>query len=53
VPGLADFAHAEGVCPAIVDGRELILIVSGDGDRAAGRCARCLLLEPNQLRIAP
>jgi hypothetical protein len=53
VPGLADFAHAEGVCPAILDGRELIVIVSDDGDRAAGRCARYLLLEPNQLRIVP
>ena len=53
VPGLAGFAHAEGVCPAILDGREVILIVSDDGNRAAGRCARYLLLEADQLRIAP
>lgn len=53
VQGLAGFAHAEGVCPAILDGREFILIVSDDGDRKAKRSAGYLLLEPNQLHIAP
>jgi hypothetical protein len=53
VPGLPGFAHAEGVCPAIIEGREVIVIVSDDGDRAAGRCAGYLLLEPDQLSIEP
>ncbi len=51
VPGLPGFAHAEGVCPAIIAGREVIVIVSDDGDRAEGRCAGYLLLEPDQLSI--
>jgi hypothetical protein len=53
VPGLAGFAHAEGVCPARIDGRDVIVLVSDDGDRAAGRCANHLLLEPGELRIDP
>jgi hypothetical protein len=51
VPGLPGFEHAEGVCPAIVDGKPRIVIVSDDGDRKAGRPARFLALEPGQLRI--
>lgn len=53
VPGLPDFGNAEGVCPAVIDGAPKIVIVSDDGDRKEGRCARFLLLEPGQLRIAP
>ena len=53
VPGLPGFAHAEGVCPAIIEGREVIVIVSDDGDRAAGRCAGYMLAEPDQLSIEP
>lgn len=53
VPGLPGFEHAEGVTPADLDGRPFILVVSDDGHRESGRCARFLLLEPGQLRIAP
>lgn len=53
VPGLAGFAHAEGVCPARLAGRDVIVLVSDDGDRAAGRCAHHLILEPGELRIEP
>ncbi len=53
VPGLTGFAHAEGVCSAIVEGREVIVIVSDDGDRAVGRCASYMLAEPHQLNIEP
>ncbi len=53
LPGLPGFANAEGVSPAVIDGRERIVIVSDDGDRAAGRPASFLLLDPAQLRIAP
>lgn len=53
VPGLPGFEHAEGVSPAIIDGKQRIIIVSDDGSRAAARYARYLLLDPTQLQIAP
>jgi hypothetical protein len=53
VPGLPGFEHAEGVSPAVIDGREKIIIVSDDGSRKEGRFARFLLLDPGQLQIAP
>lgn len=52
VSGLEGFERAEGVCPAVIDGKQRILIVSDDGDRKSGRCASFLLLEPDQLLIA-
>lgn len=51
VPGLPGFEHAEGVAPALIDGQQKIVIVSDDGDRAAGRPARFLLFDPAQLQI--
>jgi hypothetical protein len=51
VPGLAGFAHAEGVTPAIVDGRPALLVVSDDGKRSEGRPAGYLLLDPASLLI--
>jgi hypothetical protein len=53
VPGLPGFAHAEGVSPAVIDGQPRIVIVSDDGSRERGRCARFLLLDPAQLHTAP
>ncbi len=53
VPGLPGFEHAEGVTPAVIDGRQRIMIVSDDGSRDEGRYARYLLLDPEQLQIAP
>ncbi len=53
VEGLAGFEHAEGVTPAVVDGKPGIAIVSDDGSRAEGRFARFLLLAPEQIRILP
>ena len=52
VPGLPDFGRAEGASPAVIDGVERIVVVSDDGDRKSGRCARYLLLDPAQLKIA-
>lgn len=52
VPGLPGFEHAEGVAPALIDGQQKIVIVSDDGDRAAGRPARFLLLDPMRIQIA-
>jgi len=43
------FEHAEGVTPALIDGQPRIVIVSDDGDRAAGRYAGFLLLDPAEL----
>jgi len=52
VPGLAGFEHAEGVSPAVIGGRQGIVLVSDDGSREEGRCAHFLLLDPEQLAIA-
>jgi hypothetical protein len=52
VAGLKGFARAEGVSPAVVGGKERIVIVSDDGKREAGRFANYLLLDPAQLQIA-
>ncbi len=53
VTGMQGFEHAEGISPAVIDGRQRIIIVSDDGSRADGRFARFLLLDPGQLQIAP
>jgi len=49
----AEFAHAEGVTPALIGGRENIVIVSDDGSRAEGRHAHYLAFEPEQLVVEP
>lgn len=51
VPSLPGFEHAEGVSPAILDGRPYVVLVSDDGSRESQRCARYLLLEPDQLMV--
>ena len=51
VPGVPGFEHAEGVTPALIQGRQRILIVSDDGSEAQGRFARFLMLDPQQLQI--
>ena len=53
VPGVQGFEHAEGISPAVIDGRQRTIIVSDDGSREEGRFARFLLLDPGQLQIAP
>lgn len=53
VPGLDDLARAEGVCPAIIDGVEQIIIVCDDGDRKAGRFANYAVLDLGQLKSEP
>ena len=52
VPGLRGLERAEGVCPAVIDGAQRVIIVSDDGDRKAGRFASYLLLDPAELQIA-
>ena len=51
VPGLDGFEHAEGITPVRWRGQEQLLIVSDDGDMDAGRAARYLLLDYDQLAI--
>ncbi len=53
VAGLPGFEHAEGISAALIDGRPRIVIVSDDGSRKQKRFARFLLLDPEQLEIAP
>jgi hypothetical protein len=52
VPGLQGFDRAEGVSPALVGGRQCIVLVSDDGNREAGQAAGHVLLDPAQLRTA-
>jgi len=52
VPGLAGFEHAEGITPAVLDGRQQVLIVSDDGSRDEGRPARYLRVDVEQLVIS-
>lgn len=52
IPGLRGLEKAEGVTPAVVGGMERIVVVSDDGNRAAGRPASYLLLDPAELRPA-
>ena len=53
VSGLDDLGHAEGVCSALIDGKQKIIIVCDDGSRKEQHHARFILLEPAQLNIAP
>ncbi|MEQ1532793.1 MAG: DUF3616 domain-containing protein [Sideroxydans sp.] len=53
VPGLVGFEHAEGISPAVIEGKSYILIVSDEGSREEKRCARYLLIDPAQLQIEP
>lgn len=53
VPGLPGFEHAEGVSPAVLEGRPFVILVSDDGSRKEGRSARYLLLEAGQLTLLP
>ena len=53
VAGLPGFERAEGLSPAVLDGKPKIVIVSDDGNRKEGRFARFLVLDPAQLQIAP
>jgi hypothetical protein len=48
--GLPGLEHAEGITPATIDGAPMIVIVSDDGNREAGRAARFLLLPAAQIR---
>lgn len=52
IAGLADLAHAEGICPARLDGRDYLVIVSDDGDRKAGREAGFTVVDLASLHIA-
>jgi hypothetical protein len=45
LPGLPGIEHAEGVCPAVLEGRQCLVIVSDDGKRAERRYAQFLVLD--------
>lgn len=51
IPGLSGLEHAEGICPALIDGQQKIMVVSDDGDREKGRFSQFLLLDPAHLQI--
>lgn len=52
-PGGADWAHAEGLCPARIAGESVLVVVSDDGDRALGRPAGFRIMRPRQLVAGP
>jgi hypothetical protein len=52
VAGLSGFEHAEGVSPAVIDGRQCIIIVSDDGNRDEKRFAQYLILQEDEVKIA-
>ena len=52
VPGLDSLAHAEGVCPAVLEGVAGLVLVSDDGNREENRCAHFVWLKLDQLQIA-
>ena len=51
LPDKLDIGHAEGICPARIDGHERIVVVSDDGSRSEGRHARFLMFDPGFLQI--
>jgi len=53
VPGLPGFEHAEGIAPALIDGKPMIVIVSDDGNREEGHPAKFLMLPTELLQISP
>lgn len=53
VQGLQGFAHSEGVSSAMIKGRQKIIFVSDDGSREEERFGQYLILDPDQLQIAP
>lgn len=50
--GSTDLSRCEGVCPALIDGRECLLLVRDDGDRKARRSATFSWLDGKCLRTA-
>lgn len=52
VAGLSGFEHAEGVSPAVIEGRQCIIIVSDDGNRDEKRFAQYLILQADEVKIA-
>jgi hypothetical protein len=53
IPGLQGLGRAEGVCLAVIDGVERVIVVSDDGDREAERCAHFLLFDTDKTLTAP
>jgi hypothetical protein len=51
-PSSADLSRCEGVCPALIDGREGLVLVRDDGDRKAGRNATFSWLDARRLKAA-
>jgi len=53
IQGVDDIARTEGVTAAQVGGKAMVLLVSDDGDRSAGRPANHLLIDVARLLVAP
>ena len=51
LPDVPGIEHAEGICPAVLDGRPCLVIVSDDGKREEGRYAQYLVLDLAESRL--
>jgi hypothetical protein len=49
VQGIKDFERAEGVCAAVLNGQQKIMIVSDDGNRKENRYGHFVLLDADEL----
>ena len=50
VQGIKDFERAEGVCAALLNGQQKIMIVSDDGNRKENRYGQFVLLDTDALK---
>lgn len=51
IQGVENFERAEGVCAALLHGKQKIMIVSDDGNRKENRYGRFILIDADELRI--
>jgi hypothetical protein len=51
VQGIKDFERAEGVCAAVLNGQQKIMIVSDDGNRKENRYGHFILLDTDNLKL--
>ena len=51
IPGIENFERAEGICAALLNGQQKIIIVSDDGNRKENRYGRFIVIDADELQI--
>ena len=51
IPGIENFERAEGVCAALLNGQQKIIIVSDDGNRKENRYGRFIVIDADELQM--